>query len=101
MRFQIPMLPNLPGTAVRLRETLAFLKDPRHLGSHTFTWECPISKQLVGFTVSRKPGDYYRDTILFLTVIAPNIPSLPQAQYTLSSTDVTQLISALDTELVQ
>ena len=105
MRFEFPMLPGnlkaFPGTRVKLEEALAFLKDPRHFGSYTCLWQCPISKYQVGFTLSRQPGDYYRDTILFLTVVAPNIPSLPKIQYTLSNTDSAELISALQSELAK
>lgn len=96
-------IPNLPGNKVKIQQAIVFLKDPQAMGPHEFLWECPMSRQQVGFRLQRYdrlPGMYYREPYpLAITLVAPKIYSFPDITYPLTQSDVKEIISALESEL--
>jgi len=101
MIFQF-RIPPLEGNKIKLAALLDFLKNPYALGTHTFLWECPISKTLTGIRMvrSERNGDYYREPYpLTMELLAPHVPSLPSIVCDLDSANLKELISSLMLEL--
>lgn len=96
-------IPSLPGNKIRIQDSIDFLKDAQAMGPHEFLWECPYTRQMVGFRLQRYgrlPGMYYREPYpLAITIVAPKIYSFPDITYPLTQSDIKEIISALETEL--
>lgn len=96
-------LPGLVGARIKAQHAIDFLQDSQAMGPHECLWECPYSKQLVGFRLQRYdrlPGTYYREPYpLSITLIAPKIYSFPDVTYPLTQSDVKEIISALEAEV--
>jgi hypothetical protein len=97
------IIPPLPGNKVRIQGSIDFLKNQHLIGQHQFLWECPYSRQHVGFFLKRYerlPGIYYREPYpLTITIVAPKIYSFPDITYPLTESDTNEIISSLESEL--
>lgn len=100
-------IPVLHGNQSQLGEMISFLKDAGSFGSTQILWEDPHAKVQVGFRISRKlveERDYYRlppvhVPKVFLTFLAPQIPTLPLTQLELPEKDLSHLVDVLLKEL--
>jgi hypothetical protein len=88
-------MPKTPGNKIKLEALLEFLRGSP-AKEFTLTWECQMSKQIVGFRVERFKDANYP---LSLEVIAPKIPYLPFFSYSLTDGDVRELITICKLEL--
>ena len=97
------IIPPLPGNKIRIQGSIDFLKDQNTIGQNEFLWECPYSRQHIGFFLERHErlaGMYYREPYpLTITIVAPKIYSFPDITYPLTQSDTKEIISALESEL--
>ena len=96
-------IPQNAGNLSGIKGMLEFLEHDHCLGVSEFSWQCSISKQMVGLRVERterSKEQYYREPYpLTLTIIAPKIVGFPEVTYPLTPDNAKDLISALSLEL--
>ncbi len=96
-------VPKTAGSKAGLTEILAFLEDPIDIGTVSFSWECPISKQTVRLQLlreERSPATYYREPYPVSIILSvPKIHYFPANVIPLTQADIGELISDIKSEL--
>jgi hypothetical protein len=98
-------VPQIAGNKVGLTEILKFLEDPIDIGMVSFSWECPISKQILRIEFNRReraPASYYREPYpVTMSLSCPKVYYFPENEIPLSQPDISELISDIKSELAK